>query len=171
VDLGITVADLTAEGRAELARTDTRPVPAQPARGEVGWTTATRETALRLLDVTGCTTWTAETIEPRYPVTYVDQTHREVYRLDGDRFLIEVTSSRPVCRIEHWSINVNGQAIAHRAMTRALPHGTAAVVNSVWRHLNLVRHEECDALTCTAQPTTAVYGGGYCADHLQLYAK
>jgi len=169
MNLGITAADLTEKGRAELARTEMLPVPADHQSGEPGFTTGTRETALRLLQVLGCTEWTAATISPMYPVTYVDQRWHEIYVLDGGRLRVTVESFRPVGRMTRWSIEVNGQRIAHRAVTRGLPHGSEAVAESVWRHLNQVRHAECDALTCTEQPTTAVFGGGYCAAHLHLY--
>jgi len=165
--IAIKTQDLTPGARAALASTEMLPVPAEYQLGEPGFTTGTRETALRLLTVTGETTWTAATVSPMYPVSYVDHRCHEIYVIGGLRITVE--AFRPVGRVDRWSIEVDGQPIAHRAMVGRLPHGTDAIAESIWRHLNNLRHEPCDALTCPAQPTSAVFGGGYCADHLHLY--
>ncbi|NUP79709.1 MAG: hypothetical protein HOV96_19410 [Nonomuraea sp.] len=172
MDLQALADAMTPEGIAELTRQETYAVPADPQPSEVGWTAEVRRTAVRLLDITGCTTWTAETSEPLYPnVAYVVRTHQERYDLDGGRFLVEVTKTAEVCGREHWTVTVNGQPIPHRAVRGRLPYGTEALALSLWYHLNLYAHEPCDVLTCRNQPIHAVYGGGYCAEHLHLSCK
>jgi hypothetical protein len=170
VVLAITVADLTPAAVEVLTRPVHTPVPDQRTPHEAGWTTAVRDNVHHLLAVLGCTTWTAETVEPAHPVTYVDQQWQEIYQLDN-RFHIVQTITRPAGRLDRWTITVNGQAIAHRARPGVAPHSMDALITSVWRHLNGYTDDPCDLSHCAKMPTTAVYGGGYCADHLHLYEQ
>lgn len=163
-------ADRDAEAkRRQLQRMVSYVVPADA--DDNGWLASTCALAVDLAEMTGAGSWEAVAAERRWVTATSGQEYHQVITI-GDTLRIVITHLIPPGTIrDRWSIAVNGVLIPHRPLRGEVPHARAALVRSVWLHLNQVPAEPCDALACTNQPThTLLNRAAYCAEHVDLYA-